>query len=180
MGMTGNDSGVRKLILIGVIALILMALYAAKSESAEPELSLGFGPALVGSADCGSMGMVLDRSINGRFMAMLVSHGDGTCPERAWHRQRANIGACGLLTSYVKPWTLGFGGCLWEQGTLAFGENAGYDPGVQLSAAILVRRHFVTWPHWYVGIMHGSIGNGAPDKQNPGLNIVGIGYSVLR
>lgn len=179
-GITGNPKSTR--VALVVLALITACLaYCSKVRAEEPKFFVSFGEAYaVNNPLAGAMRLGLEY---GPFQASLVTHGSSY---RSWqdvtYFTRANMGACGTWHRGFHRFSVGWGACLFEHGDWSVGDSGPVvydrardayeldDDGVQLTAAIVLRRTFGKNEHFYVEAFHASTGGST--YYNGGRNLL--------
>ena len=186
MSFTGNPKNSRYAI-IGLIAATLTFAYCSRAKGAEPDpiFFVGMGHAYQSTTPLAT-GMRLGME-QGHWQASIVTHG-----ETIIHRSEAsyltepNLGTCGTWHVFRRRWSVGWGACLWEHGDWSVGDAGpvGYDAeqnlltldddGMQLTAAIVLRRTFGKRELVYVEAFHAS--NGGSSHYNRGRNLIAGGF----
>ena len=176
MKLTGNPRGVQLVIVALLIATLWFSCRAKADEA--PVFFAGAGVALH-STESYSHGLRLGLE-QGAWQASVVTMGEGSVAKDG---QRyligPNIAACGTWHRGFKRLSIGWGACLWEHGDFSVGDqyqvayDNGYvllDDGIQLTAAIVLRRTFGENEHFYVEAFHASTGGST--HYNRGRNLV--------
>lgn len=180
MKLTGNPRGVQLLI----VALLVVTLWVScrSAEAAEPMFFASGGLATHGGKIY-SQGLRIGLE-SGPWQASVVTMGDGSYdkPEGRYLIE-PNIGACGTWHRALNKWSLGWGACVWEHGDWSVGDRhivtwtgstaSLDDDGVQLTAAILVRRTFGKRDRLYAEAFHAS--SGGSTHYNAGRNLLSVG-----
>jgi hypothetical protein len=183
MRFTGNPKKVQ----IALAALALVTLWFActskRAEAAEPEFYAGAGLNFM-SNEPAAHGYRIGMQ-QGAWEASIVTHGEAEVQrdgDPVGYFLEANFGTCGTFNVYRNKWTIGWGACLWEHGDIDIGDEADFvlrddglyqlmDDGIQLTAAIVVRRDF--GKRLYVDIFHASTGGST--HYNRGRNLITVG-----
>lgn len=177
MKFTGNPRGVQ----IAILALLVTTLWFScrSAKAAEPLFFAGAGVALH-STDSYSHGLRVGLE-QGAWQASIVTMGEGTVEhDGARYLLGPNMAACGTWHRGFKRLSIGWGACLWEHGDFSVGDEypVAYDrgtyvlldDGIQLTAAIVLRRTFGENEHFYVEAFHASTGSST--HYNRGRNLV--------
>lgn len=182
MGVTGNNSGVRVVVVLIVIAFMVVGLgWCDKADAQElPLTSVGIGTMMFGGDECGIESMLIAREFgNRKWMAGLVTHGTGKCRGEAI---KANIGLLAVHQLHFRDrLSIGFGGALFEHGDIGIGKasilNDVTEPRtsdtLQLAAVILIRVHFPRNDLYLDFPLHFS--SGGASRFNPGKNMIDFG-----
>lgn len=182
MKLTGNPRGVQVAIVALLVATLWISCRSAKAE--EPAMFFAGAGAALHSTDGYSHGLRVGLE-QGPWQASLVTMGGGTVekPEGRYLLE-PNIAGCGTWHRGFKRLSIGWGACLWEHGDFSVGDQypVAYDDdafiliddGVQLTAAIVLRRTFGEDEHAYVELFHASTGGST--WYNRGRNLVGAGF----
>jgi len=181
--LTGNPRAVQVLLLAVIVATLWFAC-TRDAGAAEPKFFAGGGMATSSTIPISS-GLRFGIE-QGPWQVSLNTHGESVVhrPE-ASYKLDANIGVCGTWHAQRKRLSLGWGACLWEHGDWSVGDEGivGFDAdqnlvtldddGVQLTAAIVLRRTFGARERFYFEASHSS--NGGASHYNRGRNLVGGG-----
>lgn len=181
MKFTGNPRGVQLAIIILVLLTGWVSCKSAKA--AEPAMFFAGAGAALHSTDGYSHGLRLGLE-QGPWQASIVTMGEGAV-EKDGERYllEPNIAACGTWHRGFRRLSIGWGACLWEHGDFSVGDqypvayDDGFillDDGIQLTAAIVLRRTFGANEHAYVELFHASTGGST--HYNRGRNLVGAGF----
>jgi len=109
----------------------------------------------------------------GPWQASVVTAGAGHIDKAdGRHVIEPNIGACGTWHRGLKRFSIGWGACFWEHPDFAVGDP-GRDEGIQLTAAIVLRRTFGKNEHLYAELFH--VSTGGSTHWNAGRNALLIG-----
>lgn len=179
MKLTGNPRGVQ----IAIVALLVVTLWFG-CRAARADESVFFASAGVttigGHPYSGGLRIGLERDA---WQTSIVTSGDGRV-----HRVEGsyviepNIGACGTWHRALNRWSLGWGACVFEHGDFATGDDQTTwadgaftlnDDGLQLTAAIVLRRTLGERQRLYVEAFHASTGGST--HYNPGRNLLSVG-----
>jgi hypothetical protein len=188
MKITGNPRAVQILILLAVAATLALA-YCSKSEAEEPTFFAGIGPNFTSTSLRTGDGLRVGLEA-GPWQASIVTHGEAVIefPEARYYVQ-PNMGACGTWHRGFRRLSVGWGACLWEHGdfdvgdaydvnsTLFWEDDLGAyrmeDDGIQLTAAIVMRRVLGAREHYYVEWFHASTAGAT--HYNRGRNLFTVG-----
>jgi hypothetical protein len=168
MKLTGNPRGVQ----LVIVALLVATLWiSCRSAKADEVFFASAGVSLRGS-DAYSGGLRLGME-SGPWQASVVTMGAGDVVKGdGRHVIEPNMGACGTWHRRLKRLSIGWGACGWSHGDFAVGD-ADRDEGVQLTAAIVLRRTFGKSDHVYVELFHASTGGAT--RLNAGRNLISVG-----
>lgn len=185
MKFTGNPRGVQIVILLLVLLTGWVSCKSAKAdESAMFFASVGVA---LHSTDSYSHGLRIGLE-QGPWQASLVTMGDGVVEHDGLRYViEPNIAGCGTWHRGFKRLSIGWGACLWEHGDWSVGDGGPItevissgstlhldDDGIQLTAAIVLRRTFGENEHAYVELFHAS--SGGSTHYNRGRNLIGAGF----
>jgi hypothetical protein len=189
MKLTGNDRVVQLLILL-VLGLTLGLAYCDRVRAAEPVFFAGLGPNFTSTNLRTGDGLRLGMEV-GPWQASIVTHGQEVIelPEASYYVQ-PNMGACGTWHRGFRRLSLGWGACLWEHGdfdvgdaygdTIQFDESLGAyfydDDGIQLTAAITLRRTLGAEQRFYVEWFHASTAGATHYNRGRNLFSFGVRY----
>lgn len=170
MKLTGNPRGVQ----LAILALVILTGWIAcrsRDADAQPVSFASVGVQLRGSdAYSGGLRIGLEQ---GPWQASIVTAGSGHIDkEDGRHEIEPNLGACGTWHRSFKRFSIGWGGCMWEHGDFAVGDDD-RDPGVQLTAAIVLRRTFGEKERLYAELFH--VSTGGASRWNAGRNLASVG-----
>lgn len=168
MKLTGNSRAVQ----LAIVALLVVTLWFAcvrKADAEEPTFFAGAG-AMYGSTNYQIAHGLRFGIEQGPWQASLVTHGSGAYedPNGGRYVIEPNMGACGTWNVARKRLSIGFGACAWEHGDLIVGDEGPLswdaatntlsldDDGIQLTAAISLRRTFGARERFYAEWFHAS------------------------
>jgi hypothetical protein len=179
MKLTGNPRGVQLLIVALLVATLWFSCRAAKAD----EVFFASAGASLRGSDAYSGGLRVGME-SGPWQASIVTMGAGDVDKPdGRHIIEPNIAACGTWHRSFKRMSIGWGACLWEHGDFSVGDqypvawDDGFlhpDDGLQLTAAIVLRRTFGESEQVYVELFHAS--SGGSTHYNAGRNLVGAGF----
>lgn len=181
MKLTGNPRGVQ----LAIVALLVITLWFActrRSEAAEPVFFAGAGQSFISTASMAS-GLRFGME-QGAWQASLVTHGESVRFDANGNGYviDPNIGACGTWHVERKRLSLGWGACVFEHGDFVVGSGVEsfdgntarlVDDGMQLTAAIVLRRTFGARERVYAEVFHASAGGST--RYNRGMNMLAAG-----
>lgn len=184
MKLTGNSRAVQ----IAIVALLIVTMWFActrDSKAAEPKFFAGAGHMYATSTSLAS-GLRFGIE-SGAWQASLVTYGETVLDDpNGWsYVVEPNIGACGTWNVTRKRLSIGWGACLWEHGDFAVGDIGPTswdvstqtvwldDDGIQLTAAISLRRTLGARDRFYAEWFHASTGGST--HYNRGRNFLGGG-----
>lgn len=181
MKFTGNPRGVQIAILALIVATLWISCRSAKA--AEPAIFFAGAGAALHSTDSYSHGLHVGLE-QGPWEASIVTMGEGAVDRDGDdYLIGPNLAACGTWHRGFRRLSIGWGACLWEHGDWSVGDqypfayDGGFillDDGIQLTAAIVLRRTFGENEHVYVELFHAS--SGGSTHYNRGRNLANVGF----
>ena len=177
--VTGNPRAVQLLIVAAIVVTLWFAC-TRDADAAEPKFFAG-GGAMYGSTNYQIAHGLRFGIEQGVWQASLVTHGAGAYddPNGGRYVIEPNMGACGTWNVTRRKLSIGWGACAWEHGSFVVGSGAEVfdgptvrllDEGIQLTAAIVLRRTFGRRERFYAEVFHAS--SGGSTQFNRGYNAV--------
>lgn len=190
-GFTGNDKGVRIVILVLILLFIAGGLgFCQRADAQQVEkvwdrdrTSVSYGLPLIGGQLCDFTSLSIAREFYQRkALVGFVTHGEGQCKDEF---VSANFRVFALHQQFVGRnghWSIGFGAALSEHGDIGIGNETVLDDtvepreafGIQLSAVIAVRTYWLDNRLVVDFPLHMSTGGST--RFNPGWNFLQAGY----
>lgn len=183
MRFTGNKLSVQVAILV-LLGIVLWFAWARSSDGQEARYFAG-GGYMYGSTNFRIASGLRFGIEQGPWQASLVTHGESAYddPNGGRYLIEPNMGACGTWHVARRRLSVGIGACLWEHGDFVVGDEGPVrfdgrtvsleDDGVQLTAAIALRRTFGARERCYAELFHSSTGGAT--HYNRGRNLIAAG-----